>query len=148
MIQKSASPTSNARNRCWIGRRVSICKRAWSAQSSISERNSKASELPLMRIRFSHILVAIISFGCLAILGYRFYRWHQDEEKRKQLFSYFQSASPITRRMPADTLVYADFLDLNRVYSGLQQTDLYQVVIHWLDTGMSNRQKANPVMGS
>src|SRR5438045_6928756 len=101
-----------------------------------------------MRIRFSHIVIAIISFGCLAILGYRVYRWHQDEEKRKALFAYFQRGSAITRHMPADTLMYADFFDLNRVHSELQQTDLYQVLIHWLDTGMSNRQKANPVMGS
>ncbi|HET6267695.1 MAG TPA: hypothetical protein VFG11_08260 [Acidobacteriota bacterium] len=96
---------------------------------------------------FRSLILVLLAVG-LAFAGHRFIQWRQLQEKRKQLCLYFQTKSPVMGKLPGDAVFYANLFDLNRVHAGLQTTEFYQTLAHWLDTGMSGKQKANPMMGS
>jgi hypothetical protein len=93
------------------------------------------------------LILVLLAFG-LTFAAHRFLQWRHLQEKRKQLCLYFQVKSPIMGKLPRDAFLYANLFDLNRVHAGLQTTEFYQTLTHWLDTGMSGKQKANPMMGS
>lgn len=97
--------------------------------------------------RLFFVLVILAAVGAM-FLGYRGYRWRQIQQKRKELFVYFQSKSRLMRKIPSDAVVYINLFDFRRVHSSLQKTEFYQVFAHWFDTGLSSRQKANPLLGS
>lgn len=88
-----------------------------------------------------------MSLVCLSFLGYRGYQWWQKHQARKALFLYFQRNSPVTKRIPADAILYANLYDLKRAHDQLKGTNLSEVYSHWLDTGMSENVKANPLLG-
>jgi len=96
----------------------------------------------ILRAFSAAVLLIFFSF-----LSFRLISWWQHQQKRKALFVYLQKDSPVTRRIPEDALVYGNLYDLKRVYTGLQGTRLSDVLAHWLDTGMSGKQEANPLMG-
>ncbi len=100
-----------------------------------------------MKFRILRAISAAILLICFGYLCFRLYGWWQHHQKRKALFVYLQKESPVTRRIPEDALVYANLYDFKRVYNGLQGTKLSDVLAHWLDTGMSGKQEANPLMG-
>lgn len=60
---------------------------------------------------------------------------------------YFQTKSPVTQRIPEDAFLYLNLFDFKRVHGSLQDTRLYEVFSHWLDTGMSENHKPNPLVG-
>ena len=97
--------------------------------------------------RIASILMYLVLSVCLIFLGYRFLQWRQDQEKRKELFVYFQKKSEVTRRLPADAVAYLNLYQFKKVYEGLEGTKFYDVLAHWFDTGMSDKQKANPLLG-
>lgn len=101
-----------------------------------------------MKTRHAFLALVVIAAGCVLFLGYRSYHWWQVQQKRKELFVYFQEKSRITRKIPSDAVVYINLFDYRRVHSSLQKTDFYQVLAHWFDTGLSPRQKANPLLGN
>jgi hypothetical protein len=100
-----------------------------------------------LKLRVLPLLAIFVSLVCIGFLGYRGYQWWQKYEKRKALFLYFQKTSPVTKRIPEDTLLYVNFYDLKRVHDQLRDSDLSQVLAHWLDTGMSENEKPNPLLG-
>ena len=100
-----------------------------------------------MKHRVLPLLAIFVSLVCIGFLGYRGYGWWQKYQKRKALFLYFQKNSPVTKRIPKDTLLYINLYDLKRVHDQLRETDLSQVLAHWLDTGMSENEKPNPLLG-
>jgi hypothetical protein len=100
-----------------------------------------------MKFRVLRLLAIFVSLVCIGFLGYRGYGWWQKYQKRKALFLYFQKNSPVTKRIPKDALLYINLYDLRRVYDQLRETDLSQVLAHWLDTGMSENEKPNPLLG-
>lgn len=100
-----------------------------------------------MKSRILRAISAAILLICFGYLCFRLYGWWQHHQKRKALFVYLQKESPITRRIPEDALAYANLYDFKRVYNGLQGTKLSYVLAHWLDTGLSGKQEANPLMG-
>ncbi|MCI0416993.1 DUF3352 domain-containing protein [bacterium] len=100
-----------------------------------------------MKLRVLPLLAIFVSLVCIAFLGYRGYQWWQKYEKKKALFLYFQKNSPVTKRIPRDTLLYVNLYDLKRVHDQLRDTDISQVLAHWLDTGMSENEKPNPLLG-
>jgi len=113
---------------------------------STSEKNwiRPGDELKLRVLRGVVISVCLI---CAAFLSYRGYQWWEKYQKRKALFVYFQKNSPVTKRIPADALLYANLYDLKRVHEDLRDTSLYKVFSHWLDTGMAENEKPNPLLG-
>ncbi len=92
-------------------------------------------------------MTAVILLVCVGFLLFRGYQWWQIQQKRKALFVYFQKNSPITQRIPEDSFLYLNLFDLKRIHAGLQGTRLNEVLTHWLDTGMSQNHKANPLVG-
>ena len=100
-----------------------------------------------MKFRVLPLLAIFVSLVCIGFLGYRGYGWWQKYQKRKALFLYFQKNSPVTKRIPKDALLYINFYDLKRVHDQLRETPLSQVLAHWLDTGMSENEKPNPLLG-
>lgn len=100
-----------------------------------------------MKFRVLPLLAIFVSLVCIGFLGYRGYGWWQKYQKRKALFLYFQKNSPVTKRIPKDTLLYINLYDLKRVHDQLRETHLSQVLAHWLDTGMSENEKPNPLLG-
>ena len=100
-----------------------------------------------MKLRVLPILAIFISLACIGFLGYRGYQWWQKHQKRKALFLYFQKNSPVTKRIPKDAFLYLNLYDLKRVNDQIRNTDLSNVLAHWLDTGMSENDKPNPLLG-
>ena len=100
-----------------------------------------------MKSRILRAISAAILLICFGYLCFRLYGWWQHHQKRKALFVYLQKESPVTRRIPEDALAYANLYDFKRVYNGLQGTKLSDVLAHWMDTGMTGKQEANPLMG-
>jgi hypothetical protein len=100
-----------------------------------------------MKLKVLPLLALLVSLICLGFLGYRGYQWWQKYQKRKALFLYFQKNSPVTKRIPKDAFLYINLYDLKRVHDQLRDTDLYEVLAHWLDTGMSENEKSNPLLG-
>jgi hypothetical protein len=100
-----------------------------------------------LKLRVLPLLAIFVSLVCIGFLGYRGYGWWQKYQKRKALFLYFQKNSPVTKRIPEDTLLYINIYDLKRVHDQLRETHLSQVLAHWLDTGMSENEKPNPLLG-
>ena len=100
-----------------------------------------------MKFKVLPLLAIFVSLVCIGFLGYRGYQWWLKDQKRKALFLYFQKNSPVTKRIPKDTLLYINLYDLKRVHDQLRDTDLSQVLAHWLDTGMSENEKPNPLLG-
>ncbi|HEY4492512.1 MAG TPA: hypothetical protein VI958_10975 [Acidobacteriota bacterium] len=49
--------------------------------------------------------------------------------------------------MPEDAIGYINFYDLKRIHEDVQDTRFYDVLAHWLDTGMKGDKKANPLFG-
>ncbi len=99
------------------------------------------------KLRVLPLLAIIVSLICLSFLGYKGYQWWEKQQKRKALFLYFQKNSPVTKRMPADSFFYANIYDLRRVQDQVKNTNFYRVFGYWLDTGMSENEKANPLLG-
>jgi hypothetical protein len=93
------------------------------------------------------VVTAIVLVVCIGFLLYRGYQWWQMQQKRKALFVYFQTKSPVTQKIPEDAFLYMNLFDFKRVHGGLQETKLYEVLSHWLDTGMAENHKANPLVG-
>lgn len=100
-----------------------------------------------MKARFTTILTLLVLAICLIFLGRHFYLWRENQLKRKELFVYFQKKSEVTRRLPADSVAYLNVYQLKKIYEGLEGTKFYDVLSHWFDTGMSDKQKANPLLG-
>jgi len=100
-----------------------------------------------LKLKVLPLITVLVSLCCAGFLGYRGYQWWQKHQKRKALFLYLQKKSPVTRRIPSDAFFYANLYDLKRVHDQLKGTNLYQVLAHWLDTGMSENEKANPLFG-
>ena len=100
-----------------------------------------------MKLRVLPILAIFVSLICASFLGYRGYQWWQKHQKRKALFLYFQKKSPVTKRIPEDALLYINLYDLKRTHDQLRNTDFSKVLAHWLDTGMSENKKPNPLLG-
>ena len=100
-----------------------------------------------MKLRVLPLLAIFVSLICAGFLGYNGYQWWQKQQKRKALFLYFQKNSPVTKRIPKDAILYVNLYDLKRVHDQLRETDLSQVLAHWLDTGMSENEKPNPLLG-
>lgn len=100
-----------------------------------------------MKLRLLRLITAAVLLICVSFLGYRSYLWWQKQQKKKELFIYVQQKSPVTRRIPADAVFYANLYDFKRVHSELQGTRLNEVLSHWMDTGMSDAQKPNPMLG-
>lgn len=100
-----------------------------------------------MKLRVLPSIALILSLISVAYLGYRGYHWVQKYQKRKALFLYFQKNSPVTKRIPRDAKLYINLYDLKRVHDQLRDTDLSSVLAHWLDTGMSENDKPNPLLG-
>jgi hypothetical protein len=100
-----------------------------------------------MKHKVLPLLAIFVSLVCVGFLGYRGYHWWQKYQKRKALFIYFQKNSPVTKRIPQDALLYVNLYDFKRVNDELRDTDLSQVLAHWLDTGMSENEKPNPLLG-
>ena len=100
-----------------------------------------------LKLRVLPFLAIFVLVVCAGFLGYRGYQWWQKQEKRKALFVYFQKNSPVTKRIPEDALLYINFYDLKRVHDQIRDTDLSRVLAHWLDTGMSENAKPNPLLG-
>ena len=101
----------------------------------------------LLKLRVLPILAIFVSLICVGFLGYRGYQWWQKHQKRKALFLYFQKSSPVTKRIPEDALLYINLYDLKRAHDQLRDTHLSRVLAHWLDTGMSENDKPNPLLG-
>jgi hypothetical protein len=100
-----------------------------------------------LKLRVLPLLALFVSLICVGFLGYRGYLWWQKHQKRQALFLYFQKNSPVTKRIPSDALLYINLYDLKRVHDQLRNTDLSNVLAHWLDTGMSENHKPNPLLG-
>jgi hypothetical protein len=100
----------------------------------------------LKRKIFTGITILILLI-CISFLLYRGHKWWQVQQKRKALFVYFQKNSPVTQRIPEDAFLYLNLFDFKRVHASLQDTRFYEVLTHWLDTGMSENHKANPLVG-
>lgn len=101
----------------------------------------------MQRKRILTILFGIVLLAVLAGLAYRFYGWRQLQIKRKELFVYFQKISPATKRIPSDAVFYLNLFDFKRVHESLQNTQFNKVLNHWFDTGMSENNDANPLLG-
>lgn len=100
-----------------------------------------------MKQKFFAGITVVILIVCGGYLLFRGYKWWQIQQKRKALFVYFQKNSPVTQRIPEDSFLYLNLFDLKRIHNGLQGTRLNEVLMHWLDTGMAQNHKANPLVG-
>jgi hypothetical protein len=100
-----------------------------------------------LKLKVLPLIAVLVSFVCISFLGYRGVQWWKKHQARKALSLYFQRNSPVTKRIPQDAFFYANFYDLKRVHDQLNNTSLYEVFAHWLDTGMSENEKANPLLG-
>lgn len=100
-----------------------------------------------MKLRVAPLLAIFVSLLCVGFLSYRGYQWWQKHQKRKALFLYFQKNSPVTKRIPSDALLYVNLYDIKRVHDQVRETQLSSVIAHWLDTGMSENDKPNPLLG-
>jgi hypothetical protein len=100
-----------------------------------------------LKLRIAPLLAIFVSLVCVGFLGYRGYQWWQKHQKRKALFLYFQKNSPVTKRIPSDAILYVNLYDFKRVHDQLRDSKFSQVLAHWLDTGMSENEKPNPLLG-
>jgi hypothetical protein len=100
-----------------------------------------------LKLRVLPLLAILVSGVCVTFLGYRGYHWWEKQQKRKALFLYFQKNSPVTKRIPADAFFYANLYDVRRVQDELKGTNFSKVLGYWLDTGMAENEKANPLLG-
>jgi len=94
-----------------------------------------------------YILIVAILLLLAGAGGYRGYQWWENRQKRKELFLYLKEKSPVTRRLPSASVVYLNLYDFRRIFTEMRETKFYQVLGHWLDTGMSGSQTANPLLG-
>lgn len=97
---------------------------------------------------FARLLLLLVVVLVLGFGAYSTYDWWQLRQKRRELFIYFQSKSRITHKIPPDATIFIDLFDFKRVYGSLQKTEFCKVLTHWLDTGMSDKQKPNPLLGN
>ena len=100
-----------------------------------------------MKLRIAPLLAIFVSLICAGFLGYKGYQWWQKHQKRKALFLYFQKNSPVTKRIPKDAFLYINLYDVKRVHDQMRDSNFSEVLAHWLDTGMAENEKPNPLLG-
>src|SRR5262249_8705698 len=91
---------------------------------------------------FHGLLLVSIGYLC-----YRGYDWWKLREQQKALFVYLTQKSPVVKRIPQDAFAYANLINFRRINDDRQGTRFGDVLNHWLDTGMSNKQKSNSMLG-
>ena len=100
-----------------------------------------------MSSRFFRWILPFLSLLALIYLAYGGFKWWQKDQKQKQLFTYLLKDSPATKRIPSDAIAYLNLYDIQRLYGDWKGTRFYDVLAHWLDTGLSGKEKANPLLG-
>ena len=101
-----------------------------------------------MRSSLLRGILSLLILASFTAAGFYSYRWYAAQQRKKALSLYFRTQSPVTRRMPADSILYVNLYKTRRLLDAMHNTRLSRVYGYWLDTGMGEKNgDRNPLMG-